>query len=63
MSRNQSLKIIKQEIERLNQRIDLKIIQGRRYTAESKMHKMLLERIKKMRKPSFFSRLSQALAH
>ncbi len=57
MTRSQSVKAIEQEIKKLNQRIDLKIIHGQRYASESKMHKMLLDRIKKMRKRSFFDRV------
>ncbi len=50
MTRNQSIKVIKEELKRLNERIDLKIIHGQPYASESKMHKMFLERIQKMRR-------------
>lgn len=62
MTRTQSIKVIKQELQRLNERIDLKIIHGQPYAIESKMHKMFLARIQRMRRrqPSFLGRLSIA---
>ena len=58
MTRNQNKKVIERELKKLNERIDLKIIHGERYIAESKMHRMLLDRMRKFQPKGFFSRLS-----
>ncbi|HEY9481159.1 MAG TPA: hypothetical protein VIR98_02940 [Candidatus Paceibacterota bacterium] len=46
MSKNQMIKTIKSEIDALNWKIDLKIIQGQPYKAEAKRHKFLVSQWK-----------------
>lgn len=45
MTRSQYTKAIELELDRLNKKIDAKIIQGRNYSAESKQHKVLLQKM------------------
>lgn len=46
MTREQYVKILENKIQRLNQEIDFKIIQGENYSNESKKHKELLQKIR-----------------
>lgn len=63
MSTQYYRKVILQEIEKLNDRIDLKILRGKPYTKEARRHKSLLEQFnyfesqsrKKSHSGSFFS--------
>ncbi|MDO8523117.1 MAG: hypothetical protein Q7S12_02430 [bacterium] len=48
MTKYQTFKTIREEIERLNHEIDLKIILGRPYMVESRRHKMLLARFERL---------------
>lgn len=48
MTKYQVSKVIYEELNRLNREIDRKIIQGVSYAEESKMHKMLLARLRRM---------------
>lgn len=45
MSKNQTTKAIRAEIERLNRDIDLKIIRGLSYKKESLRHRFLMNRL------------------
>ncbi len=45
MSQTQYIKTIENKIKRLNERIDLKIINGQSYGADSREHKALLRKI------------------
>ena len=49
MTRTQYAKVIERELQALNERIDLKILRGERYTEESRLHKALLQKIRKQR--------------
>lgn len=49
MSREQYLKILEKEIQKLNKRIDIKIIQGEEYSREARDHKLLLRKIRQHR--------------
>jgi hypothetical protein len=57
MSHEQYLKILREELQKVNQEIDLKIIQGEMYTGEARKHKMLLERMRKHAKKSFLTKM------
>ncbi|MDP2668454.1 MAG: hypothetical protein Q8P07_01290 [bacterium] len=48
MTKYQAFKAIREEIDRLNREIDLKIILGRPYMLESRRHKTLLEKLEKL---------------
>ncbi len=45
MSRTKLIKEIEKEIERLNNKIDLKIIKGKPYFVEARRHKFLLTQL------------------
>lgn len=57
MTRTKNVQLIRRELDRLNQRIDLKIIYGRPYTAESRVHRILLERMRRFQRKGFLDRL------
>ena len=57
MSHEQYLKILREELQKVNQEIDLKIIQGEMYTGEAKKHRMLLNRMRKHAKKSFLNKM------
>jgi len=48
MTKYQTFKAIREEIERLNYEIDLKIILGRPYMVESRRHKTLLAKLERL---------------
>lgn len=57
MTRTQYTKAIELELNRLNERIDSKILRGQEYSFESKKHKLLVQKIRRQSAPSIFSRL------
>ncbi len=56
MTTAQYQKSLQRELAKLNQRIDMMIIKGQSYVAESKKHKMLLRQLRSLQGQSFFSR-------
>ena len=50
MSKNQYINSLEQQIKALNERIDAKIISGQEYVAESRKHRMLLQKIRSQRR-------------
>jgi len=46
MSQAQYLKMLEKEIQRINKRIDLKILQGEAYFKEARDHKLLLQKVR-----------------
>ena len=46
MSQTQYLKMLEREIQRINKRIDLKILQGEAYFKEARNHKLLLQKVR-----------------
>ena len=46
MSQTQYLKMLEREIQRINKKIDLKILQGRAYAKEARDHKLLLQKVR-----------------
>ncbi len=61
MSREQYLKIIKNEIHNINKKIDEKIIQGEEYKKEAREHKQLLHKIRQHSRRSFFGNMINLL--
>lgn len=57
MTRHQYIKIIERELEKLNKRIDRKILRGESYFREAYEHKMLLRKIRQHSRRTFFERL------
>lgn len=48
MSKNQTIKVIKMELEKINQEIDLKIIKGVSYVRESRRHRFLMSQLRRL---------------
>ena len=46
MSQSQYLKMLEKEIQKINHKIDLKIIQGENYLKEARDHKLLIKKVR-----------------
>jgi hypothetical protein len=46
MSQSQYLKMLEKEIQKINKKIDLKILQGQDYRKEARDHKLLLKKVR-----------------
>lgn len=46
MSQSQYLKMLDREIQRINKKIDVKILQGKEYRKEARDHKLLLQKVR-----------------
>ncbi len=57
MTRYQYTKKIENEIKKINERIDYKILRGEQYLEDSKRHKVLLSKIRQQRKAGIFVNL------
>ena len=57
MSQSQYLKMLEREIQKINQKIDLKIIRGEVYLKEARNHKLLLRKIHYHNRRSFMHRM------
>lgn len=56
MSQTQYLKMLEREIQKINKRIDLKILQGEAYFKEARDHKLLLQKVRFHTRRSFGDR-------
>ncbi|MFA6520158.1 MAG: hypothetical protein WCT44_00970 [Candidatus Paceibacterota bacterium] len=56
MSQTQYLKMLEREIQRINKKIDLKIVEGKNYMKEAREHKLLLRKVRYHSRRSFFNR-------
>jgi hypothetical protein len=61
MTREQYIKILQRELESLNKRIDLKIMEGQSYAKEAKEHKMILRKMQQHKRKTFFNQLFSSL--
>jgi len=57
MSQSQYLKMLEREIQKINKKIDLKILEGEKYAKEARDHKLLLQKVRYHTRKSFFSKL------
>ncbi len=57
MSQTQYLKMLEREIQKINKKIDLKILQGESYLKEARDHKLLLQKVRYHTKRSFAVRM------
>ena len=46
MSQSQYLKMLEREIQKINKKIDLKIMEGEKYAKEAREHKLLLKKVR-----------------
>jgi hypothetical protein len=63
MSQSQYLKMLEQEIQNINKKIDLKIIQGETYFKEARNHKLLLQKVRYHSRKNFFNRFFPTFAN
>ncbi|MFZ2150026.1 MAG: hypothetical protein WAV15_02625 [Minisyncoccia bacterium] len=56
MSQSQYLKMLEREIQKINKKIDLKILQGENYLKEAREHKLLLKKVRYHTKGSLLSK-------
>ncbi len=61
MNREQYVKIIERELQSINKRIDMKILQGVEYRKEARDHKILQRKMRLHSRQSFFDRFFMAL--
>ena len=57
MSQSQYIKMLEREIQKINKRIDLKILQGEAYSKEARDHKLLLRKVRYHTRQSFMQRI------
>jgi hypothetical protein len=50
MSKHQTINTIRRELHKLNEQIDLKIIQGQFYKEEARRHKLLLAQLRQIKR-------------
>ena len=63
MNRIQYVKIIEKELQTLNKRIDMKILQGVEYRKEAREHKILQKKMLQHSQRSIFQKFFPTLAH
>jgi hypothetical protein len=56
MSQSQYLKMLEREIQKLNKKIDLKIMRGQNYYKEARDHKLLLKKVRYHTQKGFMNR-------
>ncbi len=56
MSQKQYIKMLEKEIQKINNKIDMKILQGEAYSKEARDHKLLLKKVRYHARKNFFSK-------
>ena len=54
--------MLEKEIQKINKKIDLKILQGEKYAKEAREHKLLLRKVSYHARRNFFRRLFPSFA-
>jgi len=62
MSQTQYLKMLEREIQRINQKIDLKILAGQSYVKEARDHKLLLRKVRYHSRGNLFQKFFPTFA-
>ena len=57
MSQKQYIQSLYDQLQRLNDKIDRKIMMGRAYKLEARQHRMIISKIRKHKNPGFFDRM------
>lgn len=57
MSQSQYVKMLEREIQKINKKIDWKILQGLDYRKEARDHRLLLKKVRYNTKTSFTNKL------
>ncbi len=60
MSREQYVKVLERQLEKLNREIDLKVISGQNYATEARAHAELRKRMRQHKQATFFNQVMQA---
>ena len=63
MSKKQIQTAIARELEKLNEKIDIKILEGESYARDARRHKLLLAQLKQLRRREWFSRSMRSLRY
>ncbi len=61
MTQKQYKRELLREIRKVNEAIDFKVVFGQRYDREALRHRLLMERMEKLRKQSLLSRIQRAI--
>ena len=59
MTKHKTITTINKEINKINEEIDMKIIQGLAYRAEARRHKTLIQKLRSEVRPTWQYRLSR----
>ena len=62
MSRQEYLKLLEKELQRVNKIIDYKILHGLEYRNEARDHKMLLRKVRQNNHRSFLNKMFPTLS-
>ena len=57
MTKEQYLKVIKKEMQRINKKIDTKILRGEEYFKEAREHRLLLRKMRQFDRRGLLARL------
>ncbi len=63
MSQSQYLKMLEKEIQKINKKIDLKILQGEKYMKEAREHRLLLKKVRYHTRKTFTQRMIHLFFH
>lgn len=61
MSQSQYLKMLEKEIQSINKKIDMKILQGEAYFKEARDHRLVLRKIRYHNRRNFFRKFFPVL--
>ena len=62
MSQAQYLKMLEREIQKINKKIDLKILKGEKYVKEAREHRLLLKKVRYHSRRNFLGRFFPSFA-
>jgi hypothetical protein len=62
MSQTRYILELEKELQKLNEKIDLKIVYGQSYSSDARRHKVLLEQARKLKKKRMNSFMSKILS-
>jgi hypothetical protein len=57
MTREQYVKVLQRQIEKLNKEIDVKILSGQNYAAEAREHALLRRKMRQHKQANFMNQL------
>ncbi|MGI9118095.1 MAG: hypothetical protein ACR2IQ_00925 [Minisyncoccia bacterium] len=60
MSKEQYIKVLERQLEKLNREIDLKVISGQNYTTEARAHAELRKKMRQHKQTTFLNQVISA---